>query len=143
MEIPNIIIRLLKKMIKIKYVLGGMQVNVYNGKIIVPFVVNMNANLLHRLIRVSVALGIIFLTLGGVIGYLYARTTEIHSNAWRTDPKIILTTITWAAYGILLFASTLPFFRGRRTAWAAIICFGFLVFTAWSTIFWSPFHNYL
>ena len=98
---------------------------------------------LHRLIRVSVALGIIFLTLGGVIGYLYARTTEIHSNAWRTDPKIVLTTITWAAYGILLFASTLPFFRGRRTAWAAIICFGFLVFTAWSTIFWSPFHNYL
>ncbi len=97
---------------------------------------------MHRLMRMAVALGILFLTLGGVIGYLYARTTEIHSG-WRTDPKILLTTVTWAAYGLLLIASTLPFFRGRRTAWAAILCFGLLIFTAWSTVFWSPFHNYL
>lgn len=98
---------------------------------------------LNNLIRVAIATGIVFLTIGGVIGYLYARTTELQGNSWRTDPKILLTTITWAAYGILFFASMRPLFRGRKTAWASIACFGLLVFTAWSTVFWSPFHNYL
>lgn len=98
---------------------------------------------LQRLIQVAISLGILLLTAGGVIGYLYARTTEIQSQAWRTDPKILLTTLTWAAYGLILLASPLPFFRGRRTAWATLFCFALLVFTAWATVFWSPFHNYL
>ncbi len=97
---------------------------------------------LYRLTLGSVALGVALLTTGIVVGYLYARTILTGSSAWRTDPKVILSTATWLGYLLVIGASLLPSFRGRRTAMASVVCFALVIVTFWASVFWSPFHNF-
>jgi ABC-type uncharacterized transport system permease subunit len=98
---------------------------------------------LYRLTMVCVGIGVALLTAGVLVGYLYARRVETGSSAWRTDPKIWLTTLTWFAYLLVAGGSMLPAFRGRKVAWASVVCFVFVILTFWATAFWSPsFHNF-
>lgn len=98
---------------------------------------------LYRLTLVCVGVGVALLTAGVLVGYMYARRIEVESNAWRTDPKVWLTTITWLGYLLVVAGSFLPAFRGKRTAWASVLCFAFVILTFWATAFWSPtFHNF-
>ncbi|MBI2898652.1 MAG: cytochrome c biogenesis protein CcsA [Planctomycetes bacterium] len=90
----------------------------------------------------SVLAGVLCLTAGVLVGYMYARTVETASNAWRTDPKVILTTVTWLAYLLVALSSFLPAFRGRRAAQASVACFAFVILAFWATAFSSRFHGF-
>ena len=96
---------------------------------------------LYGLILNCLAIGLFLLTLGIVIGYLHARTS-IRVTGWRLDPKIIMTTVTWLAYSIVMFLSFVPAFRGRRTAIGAAACFVLVAATIWVSVFWSGFHRF-
>jgi ABC-type uncharacterized transport system permease subunit len=95
----------------------------------------------YRLLFGWLALGVALLTVGVVVGYLFARRQDLPAG-WRTDPKVILTTITWLAYLVVLGLAVAPGFKGRRTALAAAGCFVFVMGTLWATAFWSGFHRY-
>jgi len=95
-----------------------------------------------RLNTRSIAVGLVLLVAGLVIGYLQARVTYAGEHGWRLDPKIILTTLTIAAYVAVLVLSRRPAFKGRRTALASIAGFFLVMTTFWASIFWSGFHNF-
>jgi ABC-type uncharacterized transport system permease subunit len=88
-----------------------------------------------RVNRGSVWAGFLLLTAGIVLGYLYARSAP-PSAGWRVDPKVILTTVTWACYGVAL----LPILRGRRAVVASMVSFLSVILTLWASVTWTDFH---
>ncbi len=97
---------------------------------------------MYRMTIAGTAAGAALLTVGLIVGYLYARTIETASNAWRTDPKVFLTTATWLAYVLVTVGSFVPLLRGKRTAWASVVSFALVLLAFWASAFWSPFHRY-
>jgi len=95
----------------------------------------------YKLLVNSLTLGVALLTLGTVVGYLFARKQDLPPG-WRTDPKVLLTTVTWVAYLAVLGLALAPGFKGRRTALAAVGCFVFVMCTLWAAAFWGGFHQY-
>ena len=89
----------------------------------------------------SIAAGVVLLAAGLVAGYLYARELYPGQRGWRLDPKVFLTTITVAAYAVVLGLSRRPAFRGRRTAVASMACFALVLVTFWANIIWRGFHS--
>ena len=98
---------------------------------------------LYRIVFRSVWVGVVLLTAGILMGYLYARSLPQTGNEWRMDPKVLMTTATWLAYVIVLTMGLVPSCRGRRTAIGAAVCFVFVAATLWVGIFWSDFHKFL
>ena len=91
----------------------------------------------------AMAAGAALLAAGLLVGYLQARSLYVgQPPGWRTDPKIILTTATLAAYLVMVFLSRRPGFKGRRVALASIAGFFLAMTTFWASIFWSGFHNF-
>ncbi|MHC4608207.1 MAG: cytochrome c biogenesis protein CcsA, partial [Planctomycetota bacterium] len=52
---------------------------------------------LYGMMLANIAIGMVLLTAGILMGYLYARTA-FAEQTWRMDPKILTTTLTWLAY---------------------------------------------
>jgi ABC-type transport system involved in cytochrome c biogenesis permease subunit len=94
----------------------------------------------YRILVSSLLLGVAFLTAGFLLGYLYARRAL--PAGWRTDPKIILTTATWAAYVLVAVLAFLPATKGRRTALASAGCFVLVMAALWASSFWTGFHRF-
>ncbi len=67
------------------------------------------------------------LTLGLILGALYAQWIRGHYWAW--DPKEVWSGITWLVYAILIHERLAVGWRGRRAAIISIIGFMFLLFT--------------
>ena len=79
---------------------------------------------------------------GGIlVGYAQAR--HVYNRQFdRLDPKIILSTLTFALYAVVLALARRPGFRGRRTALASVAGFFLVMVTFWASIFWSGFHQF-
>jgi ABC-type transport system involved in cytochrome c biogenesis permease subunit len=90
----------------------------------------------------SIAVGVVLLAGGLIVGYLQARQILGRGPEWRNDPKIYLTTITLAAYVAILLLSGRPNFKGRRSAMASVIGFLLVMTTFWASVFWSDFHKF-
>jgi ABC-type uncharacterized transport system permease subunit len=95
-----------------------------------------------RLTVRSMAFGVALMSVGIVIGYLYARRA-IAGQAWRVDAKVWGATLTWAVYLGAWILSTIPAFKGRRTALASVACFVVVMITFWVAAFWSNFHRFM
>jgi ABC-type uncharacterized transport system permease subunit len=89
----------------------------------------------------AVLTGFLLLTAGILLGYFYARA-EPPTRGWRIDPKVILTTVTWLCYGIVLALAVLPRWRGRRSVIASMISFGSVLLTLCASLAWTQFHQY-
>ncbi len=96
----------------------------------------------YRLLLGSLGGGVALLTVGLVVGYLFARRQGL-PEGWRTDPKVILTTVTWVAYLLVYALSFTRALKGRRGALASMGCFFFVMTTFWATAFWTGFHKYV
>jgi ABC-type transport system involved in cytochrome c biogenesis permease subunit len=90
----------------------------------------------------SIAVGVVLLAAGLLVGYMHARNVYAGGRAWRLDPKIILTTLTVVAYSVVLALSARPGFKGRRTALASVASFVLVMATFWASVFWSDFHRF-
>lgn len=89
----------------------------------------------------AIAMGAALLAGGIVVGYAQARS--VYNRQFdRLDPKIILSTLTFAAYVAVLALHRKPAFRGRRTALASIAGFLLVMVTFWASVFWSDFHRF-
>jgi cytochrome c-type biogenesis protein CcsB len=75
----------------------------------------------------ALILGFVMLTIGLIIGSIYAQW--VIGRFWNWDPKEIWSVLTWLVYAILLYKRMVVGWRGRRAAWLAIIGFGCLFFT--------------
>ena len=95
----------------------------------------------YRMTRRSVVAGVVLLAGGILCGYLYARE-KVPAPGWRMDPKIIVTTAVWAAFLIVTILSSVPSFKGRRTAVASALCFVVSMAASWVASFWSGFHRH-
>ena len=95
-----------------------------------------------RINRGSIAAGVLLLAGGLIVGYLQARNYLGKGPEWRNDPKIILTTVTLAAYVAILALGGRPAFKGRRAALASVLGFFLVMATFWASVFWSDFHRF-
>jgi ABC-type uncharacterized transport system permease subunit len=89
----------------------------------------------------AIAVGAVLLAGGILVGYAQAR--ELYNKQFdRLDPKIILSTLTFAVYVTVLVLARRPRFRGRRAALASVAGFVLVMVTFWASIFWSDFHRF-
>jgi ABC-type uncharacterized transport system permease subunit len=95
-----------------------------------------------RLMRRSVAVGVLLQAGGLLVGYLQARKVMGTGPEWRQDPKIWLTTLTLLAYVLVFAFSARPGFKGRRAALATAGGFVLVMLTFWASVFWSGFHRF-
>ncbi len=79
---------------------------------------------LERLTMTAVTLGFALLTVGLIVGFV--RTTETRHAPW---PKVVLGSLAWLIYAIVLHAPINPRFRGRRAAMLSIFGFVLMVLT--------------
>jgi ABC-type uncharacterized transport system permease subunit len=96
---------------------------------------------LARLNLRSMAAGAILMAGGILVGYAQARVVY-NRDFDRLDAKIILSTLTFVAYVVVLALNRRPDFRGRRTALASVAGFLLVMVTFWASIFWSGFHRF-
>lgn len=96
---------------------------------------------LARLNFRAMAVGAVLMAGGILVGYAQARA--VYNRAFdRLDAKIILSTLTFVAYVVVLALNRRPEFRGRRTALASVAGFFLVMMTFWASIFWSGFHRF-
>jgi HemX protein len=90
----------------------------------------------------AIAVGAALLAAGIVVGYLMARKIHGLGADWRDDPKIILSTVTFAVYVTVLVLSARPAFKGKRTAVASVLSFFLVMVNFWASLYWSGIHRY-
>lgn len=88
----------------------------------------------------TLLLGLPFLTLGIISGFLWATLTW--NGLWGLDPKIVASVITWAVYMIIFSARLTGRLRGRRAAILALIGYAALIFTFLGITYASSIHGY-
>ncbi|MBI2933266.1 MAG: cytochrome c biogenesis protein CcsA [Planctomycetes bacterium] len=97
----------------------------------------------NRLTVHCLTVGVALMTVGILIGYMYARKTPDLPSGWRVDPKVWGATLTWALYVAVLLLSFTPAFKGKRTALASVGSFILVMTSFWAAAFWSDFHRFL
>jgi len=83
--------------------------------------------------------GFVLLTLGMVVGTVWARKPA--GVSFISDTKVIWSVLVWVLYGILLVLRWRFAEGGRRTAWASLGIFGFVMLTFWGTNLLSAIHR--
>ncbi len=81
----------------------------------------------QRVVARLVSLGFVWLTLGILLGAVWAR--QAWGRYWGWDPKETWAFVTWLWYLAVLHLMPLPRWRGRRIAWMVVIGFCLIVFT--------------
>jgi len=77
---------------------------------------------LEALIIRSATLGFALLTLGLVSGFIVIRHEGANLSAgWWMTPKIVLATLAWLVYALLMNVRYASAFRGRRAAWLSVV----------------------
>lgn len=74
-----------------------------------------------------IAVGFTTLTMGLIIGFVYAKS--VWGRFWSWDPKEIWSVVTWLVYAALLHERLTVGWRGRRAAIMSIIGFAAVLFT--------------
>lgn len=83
---------------------------------------------LDELIYHAIAVGFPFFTLGGLFfGAIWAK--HAWGRCWGWDPKETFMLVTWLVYVLFLHVRVQRGWRGRRTAWLAVIGFLLALFT--------------
>ncbi len=82
---------------------------------------------LDDVISKSMAVGFVLMTLaviaGSTWGFIELKT------AWISDPKIVISFVTWGVYLALVFLRTVAGWRGRKAAILTVTAFGFAAVT--------------
>ncbi len=91
----------------------------------------------HRCIVAGVAL----LTMGIIIGAIWPRYVQLEKWRW-LDAKILFTVATWLIYTSQLVIRQILGWRGRKTAYSAIIGFAAILFTYIGVKFLPSVHNF-
>lgn len=86
-----------------------------------------SAALLDQTIYRTIAFGFLMQTLLVIIGAIWAQIAW--GGYWSWDPKETWSFITWLIYATYLHTRTTMGWRGRKSAWLAIIGFAAVVFT--------------
>jgi cytochrome c-type biogenesis protein CcsB len=80
---------------------------------------------LDRLNHSCLVWGLVLLTLGIVTGVVWAHRTW--GRSWSTDPKLVLSALTWVIYVVLLQGRMTAGWHGRRAATLTIAGFAVIV----------------
>lgn len=88
----------------------------------------------------SLLFGLPFLSVGLLMGYVYASRTW--KGAWELDPKILASLITWLIYLVLFATRVSGGWRGRRAAYVAIFGFAAVMVTFLGISLLSGQHGY-
>lgn len=91
---------------------------------------------LENLSYKAVALGFPFLTLGIIIGAIWAK--EAWGSHWSWDPKETWSFITWIIYAAFLHARLTAGWRGVRLAWLSVLGFIAVLLTYWGVTYILP-----
>jgi len=86
-----------------------------------------------------IMVGFILLTLGLILGIVYAK--QINGNFWSWTPKEICSGFTWVLYAILLHGRLSTGWHGKRAAVMAIIGFVALLFTFFGVDMYAASHH--
>jgi ABC-type uncharacterized transport system permease subunit len=86
----------------------------------------------------SLLLGFPFMTAGLVAGMVIAQTTFGRIDF--RDPKILLSSLMWGVYLVLVYTRWSAGWRGRRAAYLAAGTFAMAI-VAWAANFYSTFHG--
>ncbi|MCB2189064.1 MAG: cytochrome c biogenesis protein CcsA [Deltaproteobacteria bacterium] len=82
---------------------------------------------LDQMIQAALMAGFVLMTLGLILGAVYAQMSL--GSYWRWDPKEVWALITWLLYAGLIHTRLVQGWRGRRGAWLTLLAFAALVFT--------------
>lgn len=82
-------------------------------------------DVLARMNRGAILVGFAILTLGVAFGLIWAARVEI-PDYW-VDPKVLLTLLFWAVFGLALVAHYALRWPSRRVAWISLIGFALMV----------------
>jgi cytochrome c-type biogenesis protein CcsB len=89
----------------------------------------------------AIAFGFLFLTLGIISGSIWAQ--EAWGSFWSWDPKETWSLIVWLIYLVYLHGRIMAGWRGRKSAYIAIIGFLSVIFTYFGVSFLlSGLHSY-
>jgi cytochrome c-type biogenesis protein CcsB len=88
----------------------------------------------------SLVFGLPFLSLGILTGFVWASRTW--KGPWELDPKILASLITWLVYLILFSTRLSGTWRGRRSAYLAVLGFVAIMVTFLGISLWSGQHGY-
>lgn len=96
---------------------------------------------LDNIMYISIASGFISLTLGIITGAVWANYAW--GSYWSWDPKETWSLITWLVYGAILHGRLTAGWKGKRTAWMAIVGFAITIFCFLGVnLFLSGLHSY-
>jgi len=82
----------------------------------------------------TISFGFLFLTIGIITGAVWANSAW--GTYWSWDPKETWSLITWFVYAGYLHCRFMRGWRGRRTAWIAIVGFAAVMFTYFGVSYW-------
>ena len=82
---------------------------------------------LERITYDSIKFGFVLLTLGLLVGSVWAKSAW--GDFWVWDPKENWSLVTWLVYGAYLHLRKVRGWRGDKAAWVAIIGFAVVMFT--------------
>ncbi len=82
---------------------------------------------LDRLITRSMSVGFIAVTLGVIAGSSWASVE--YGTRWISQPKIVVSLITWAFYLLMVFLRLSAGWRGRKAAFLSLTALGFAAVT--------------
>ncbi|HZT76487.1 MAG TPA: cytochrome c biogenesis protein CcsA [Vicinamibacterales bacterium] len=90
---------------------------------------------LDRMNHVAIVIGWIFLSVGLVVGFVWAAQAKSYAAGspqvqamWIGDPKILVAVVCWVVYSFELFAARLIGWGGRKTAYLSLIGFSIVMF---------------
>ena len=90
---------------------------------------------LDRMNHVAIVIGWIFLTIGVIVGFVWAAQAKSYAAGSPqvqamslTDPKILVAIVCWVIYSFELFAARLIGWGGRKTAYLSLIGFTVVMF---------------
>ncbi len=86
-----------------------------------------DTDFLDRMIYRTIAFGFLMQTILVIVGAIWAQYAW--GRFWGWDPKETWSFITWIIYATYLHTRTSMGWRGRKSAWVAIIGFGAVAFT--------------
>lgn len=97
--------------------------------------------LLERMSRSGVAVGVLALAVGIALGFSVSK--QIHGEYWSGDPKEIVSLVILLAYGTYLWLGRTTAWRGARAAWLCVANFVIVLFTyTVVNVYLSGYHRY-
>ncbi len=97
--------------------------------------------LLDRMSNLAVAFGVIFLSLGMLLGGYMAN--KVWGEGWPTDPKLVSVFVTWIIYASFLYLRNQRGWQGKKACYVSIAGFGWLLISfGIFTTFLSRLHSF-